>query len=140
MSVSMSNLFNYGKSLPEPFNTLTSKKEQQKINRNYLKNLVEKADEIDPQNDVLMEENRRERLNEMSKDIEETIDYLNECNEVELLWATEVLEDLSAYFKSKKLIDCVENNIKRCFSQDIKNQLKMTVEYMKLYNQNKNQQ
>ena len=26
MSVSMSNLFNYGKSLPEPFNTLTSKK------------------------------------------------------------------------------------------------------------------
>ena len=102
------------------------------MNKNYLKNLIEIADKIDPQNDVLMEENRKARLNEMSKDIEKTIDYLNNCSEDELLWATEVLEDLSAHFKSKKLIDCIENNTIRCCNEDIKNQLKMTIEYMKL--------
>ena len=95
--------------------------------------LISEAERINTQNDILSEINRKKRFDEMSNDLDETIKYLNECNESELLWATEVLEDLSEHFRSQDLIDCVEKNHTRCSDREIRNQLKMTLEYMKKY-------
>lgn len=101
------------------------------MNKAYLKKLVDEATEIDPQNEVLLERNRQERLKEMAENLEDTISYLESCTEIELLWATEVLEDLSEIFKSKKLIQCVENGVKRCLDPQAKKQLNMTLDYMR---------
>jgi DNA-directed RNA polymerase subunit F len=103
------------------------------VNKEYLRKLVHEASEIDPQNDVLMELNRQKRFAEMSKSVNETITYLNKCSEMELLLATEVLEDLSKHFKSKELIQCIERNAQRCFEKETKKQLDMTLEYMYKY-------
>lgn len=97
----------------------------------YLNQLVEEVSKIDPENEILWEVNFNKRLDEMKKDMEKTIDYLNQCDEKGLFWATEVLEDLSNHFKSKKLIECVENNIKRCVDENTKKELEIVVEYMK---------
>jgi hypothetical protein len=101
------------------------------MNIKYLKELVDDAEKIDPQNEVLAEENSQKRLNEMSKNLDDTINYLDTCSDLELFWATEVLEELSARFKSKKLIECVERNITRCTNDEVKSQLLMTLGYMK---------
>ncbi len=103
------------------------------MNKKYLKELIEEADKLDPQNDVLWEINRDKRFKEMSKDINETIKYLNECSEDELVWATEVLEELSKHFKSKELVDCVLNNASRCVDEENKRQVLQEVEYMKVH-------
>lgn len=103
------------------------------MNIEYLKKLVDEAEELDPQNEVIWEINYNKRFSEMSKDLGETIKYLNGCTENELLWATEVLEDLSELFKSEKLIKCVESNINRCVNQEVKEQLEMILEYMRYY-------
>lgn len=103
------------------------------MNKKYLKKLVEKANNIDPQNEVLIEENMQKRLDIMKENLQETINYLNNCSENELLWATEVLEELSEHFKSTELIDCVNKNMIRCQSLEIKEQLKETIKYMKKY-------
>ena len=67
----------------------------------------------------------------MSKNLDDTINYLDNCSDLELFWATEVLEELSEKFKSKKLIECVERNITRCTNNEVKSQLLMTLDYMK---------
>lgn len=98
-----------------------------------LKSLVENAINIDPENEVQIEENAKQRLALMKENLEDTISYLNTCSEIELLWATEILEDLSEYYKSDKLIKCVENNAKRCQNTEIESQLRATINYMKQY-------
>ena len=101
------------------------------MNKEYIRELIDEANEIDAQNDVLMEENRKKRLEEMSKSEEETIAYLNDCSEIELLWATEVLEELFEIFNSGKFVECIEKNTNRCENNDIKEQLKMTLAYIR---------
>ena len=103
------------------------------MNIEHLKKLVDEAEKLDPQNEVLWEINYNKRFFEMSKDLDETIEYLNQCSENELLWATEALEELSEKFKSEKLIKCVEDNIKRCANEEVKKQLEMILEYMRYY-------
>ena len=103
------------------------------MNKNYLKELVCEANKINPENEIMMERNRQKRLEEMSKNIIETMEYLDTCEENELLWATEVLEDLAEHFKSKELVVCVERNAKRCVEQETINQLNMVIEYMYKY-------
>ena len=100
------------------------------MNTTLIKQLVAEANNIDAQNEILMEQNRLARLAEMSKNIEETIGYLDSCTIEELLWATEVLEDLAQQFKSQELISCVERNMCKC-SDEEKAQLEMTLCYMK---------
>ena len=101
------------------------------MNKTYLKKLVDEAAKIDPQNDVLLEQNRQARLKELAENPEETISYLESCTETELLWATEVLEDLAERFKSQELIQCVEKSIERCLDPQTKQQLEMTLVYMR---------
>ena len=103
------------------------------MNKQLLKQLVEEADRLDPQNEILEEENRQKRLNEMIKNLTDTIDYLNTCSEKELFWATEVLEDLSEHFKSKKLLECVKRNKNRFSNNELQKQLEMVLGYMKTY-------
>ena len=96
-----------------------------------MKKLVEEVDLLDPQNDVLWEINWRKRIKLLTADLNQTIEYLDECSEKELSYATELLEELMAHFKSKELVTCVERNIKRCKDDETIKYLNEELEYMK---------
>ena len=91
--------------------------------KDKVKKLVEEVDLLDPQDDVSWEINWRKRIELLTVDLSQTIEYLDECTEKELSYATEVLEELMQHFKSVELIECVERNIKRCKDKE-------TIEYL----------
>ena len=103
------------------------------MNREYMKQLAEEAEAIDPQNEVLWEINFNKRLAELKINLDDTINYLDTCSKQELDWASETFEDLSEYFKSQRLIECVERNITRFPDEELQKQLQMELEYMKHY-------
>ncbi len=103
------------------------------MNREYMKRLAEEAEAIDPQNEVLWEINFNKRLAELKINLDDTINYLDTCSKQELDWASETFEDLSEYFKSQRLIECVERNITRFPDEELQKQLQMELEYMKHY-------
>lgn len=98
-----------------------------------MKRLAEEAEAIDPQNEVLWEINFNKRLAELKINLDDTINYLDTCSKQELDWASETFEDLSEYFKSQRLIECVERNITRFPDEELQKQLQMELEYMKHY-------
>ena len=99
--------------------------------KDKVKKLVEEVDLLDPQNDVLWEINWRKRLELLTVDLSQTIEYLDECTEKELSYATELLEELMQHFKSIELIECVERNIKRCKNEETIKYLIFELEGMK---------
>lgn len=99
--------------------------------KNKVKKLVEEVDLLDPQNDVLWEINWRKRLELLTVDLSQTIEYLDECTEKELSYATELLEELMQHFKSMELIECIERNIKRCKNEETIKYLIFELEGMK---------
>ena len=99
--------------------------------KNEVKKLVEEVELLDPQNDVLWEINWRKRLELLTADLTQTIEYLDGCREKELSYATELLEELMQHFKSIELIKCVESNIQRCKNEETIKYLKFELERMK---------
>ena len=103
------------------------------MNKDYIKALVDEAEALDPENEVLWEINYDKRLAELSKNLDETIEFLDMCSEKELNWLSETFDDLSEHFKSQKLIDCVERNVYRFSDKELQEQLKMELYYMKMH-------
>lgn len=101
--------------------------------REKLKELVNSVKKIDPENDILWLENYKQRLKILTKNLENTMDYLNTCSEDEFDYISECFEELSKYFKSQDLINCVKSNISRFDNPELQKQLKMEIEYMKFY-------
>ena len=62
--------------------------------KDKVKKLVEEADLLQPWDDWSWEINWKKRLDLLTKDLSQTIEYLDECNENELSYATELLEEL----------------------------------------------
>lgn len=104
-----------------------------KMNRAYVKQLVDEAETLDPQNEVLWQENYDKRFAELSRNLDETILYLDTCSEEELDWMSELFESLSEHFGSQKLIACVERNMARCSDPALQAQLKTELAYMKAH-------
>ena len=96
----------------------------------FLKLIIE-AEKIDPQNEVLYEQNQDKRFIVLSNDINETIEFLDCCSKKELDWASESFGRLCEHFKSEKLLKCVERNLHRFDDDILYNQLKMEYDYMK---------
>lgn len=105
------------------------------MNREYLKQLVDevkKIEKTEPENEILWKINYDKRLTELSKDLGETIGYLDTCSKEELTWMSEVFEELTEHFQSPELVECVERNIDRFPDEDLQNELKTELNYMKM--------
>lgn len=99
--------------------------------KDKVRKLVEEVDLLDPQNDVLWEINRQKRIELLTKDLSQTIEYLDKCSERELWWNTDLMEELMDHFKSTELIICIERNIQRCKDEETIEFLNQELEYMK---------
>lgn len=69
-----------------------------------MKILVEKRKNIDPQNELLIQKCWDEELIVLNKSLENTINYLKEAPEEEILWISEIFDDLVIHFNSIELI------------------------------------
>jgi len=67
--------------------------------------LIEKRKNIDPQNEYQIQQCWDEELDVLTVSLENTINYLNQASEEEILWVSEIFDDLVVCFKSKLLID-----------------------------------
>lgn len=76
------------------------------INKKKIKELVKKRANTFP-DDSSIETCWRELSNELSNDVNETIDFLDKCNVEEIYWISEVFDDISSNFKSQNFIDCL---------------------------------
>ena len=94
-------------------------------------NLVKAMKSADPQNEIFWQNNFQQRLEILTKNLDNTIDYINTCSEDELDYISECFEELSEHFQSQELIDCVKNNISRFNNPELQAELKMELEYMK---------
>ena len=105
------------------------------MDRKYLKQLVDEVERIettDIENEYEWEITFNKRLEALTKDLDETIEYLDTCSKKELDWMSEVFEELSEHFKSQRLIDCVERNVTRFDDPELQDELRMELEYMRL--------
>lgn len=92
--------------------------------------LIDKAEQIDPQNEVLYEENQQKRFDVLANDLTDTIVYLDNCSKRELDWASESFERLAEHFQSVALLECVKRNIYRFADPILNEQLKKEYENM----------
>jgi hypothetical protein len=71
-----------------------------------------KSDEIENYN-FQTEQNNKKRIHELTKNLDETIQYFDTCSQLELYWSYQILEDICDYFQSAELLDCIKRNITR---------------------------
>lgn len=106
------------------------------MNLIFLKELINRGYKLwenDPQNEIKWEETINKIFLEMSKNLDKTIEFINTCSKEELFYISQVFEELSKYFKSQKLIQCVEQNLYRFNDLELQSQIKMELEYMQKY-------
>ena len=99
--------------------------------KDQVKQLVEEADLMDPQDDIAWEINRQKRIDLLTINLDQTIEYLDNCSEKELWWNTDSLEEIMEHFMSEELIACVERNIKRCKNPDAIDSLNQELGFIK---------
>ncbi len=68
-------------------------------------------------------------LAELSINLNDTIDFLNSCNQDEFYWSCSFVIDLSKRFRSKELVDCVESNVARLDSKFAREALQFELDY-----------
>ena len=88
------------------------------MDREYLKQLfvnmqeIMKVDSLDEKL-ALLKENNKMIVDELSINLNDTIDFLNTCSAKELFWSCAFIIELSEYFRTKELVKCIESNMAR---------------------------
>ena len=78
-----------------------------------MKELIEKRKLVEPQDGEGTDYYWKLELEVLEVSLETTIEYINTASEDEIYWCSEVWEDLSTFWKSKQLIEAMENCQKR---------------------------
>ena len=76
--------------------------------------IVSKLDSLHINDDAGYEKCWEEEVNLLSKNLNETINFLkSDCSADEFSWMSEVFDDIVEKTKSKEFIDCIEETSKR---------------------------
>lgn len=101
------------------------------MDRELFLKLVDEAENFNADEGFLWKINQQKRIEILTKDIRETISFLDECSKRELFYASECFEELAEYFQSEELLSCVERNLNRFDDKKLYNQLQTEYNYMK---------
>ena len=66
----------------------------------------------------------------LTQNEDETIDYLNECNEENLYYISEIFEDISEQLQSKRFITCLRNLDKKFPKLDMTKDIDIAESYI----------
>lgn len=80
------------------------------MNTEKLRELIDRYSIADAENDIESNYFWKESFKILSTDLKETITYLDSISSDELQLVKEIFDDLSEYFKSHELIECMERN------------------------------
>ena len=83
------------------------------MNVDKVKELILERSKMDPQNDILAGQNQEQLFGIFKVNLNECIEFLDSCSAEELYWISEIFDDLSEYFQSSDLIECMERNAAR---------------------------
>ena len=96
-----------------------------------VKEILDKRSKINDEDDYRIEKCRDELIDTLSQDELLTIDILNQLNEKEILYTSEVFEEIAYNLQSVNYINCLKYIEKKYPSLDIKEGLKKTIDYFK---------
>ena len=80
------------------------------MNVGKVKKIIQERSKMDPQNDVLASQNQEQLLEIFKNNLTDSMGFLDSCSVEELYWISEIFDDLSEYFQSSELIECMERN------------------------------
>lgn len=83
------------------------------MNLKKLRELIDRYSKADADNDSESDYFWSESFKILSINLKETIAYLDSISAYDLQFIKEIFDDLSEYFKSQELIECMERNAKR---------------------------
>ncbi len=69
----------------------------------------------------------KQKLEILCEDLDQTIAFLDECTQDEFYWVSNSFEDLSEFFKSERLIECLTRNQARF--PDISDKIQPEIDY-----------
>ncbi len=92
-----------------------------------MKQLIEARKKVETQDDEGTKEYWDKEIEVLEQSLDWTIDYLKNASEDEIYWSTEIWDDISEYFCSKKLIDTFKYCEKKCHVD--KERLRISVYY-----------
>ena len=80
------------------------------MNIEILKELIDRYAKADIENDIESDYFWKESFKILSTNLNETIAYLDSISANDLQYVKEIFDDLSDYFQSSELIECMERN------------------------------
>ena len=95
-----------------------------------VKNILAQRLKISDEDDYMIEKKREELVKELSKDEYSTIKILKQLNEMEILYTSEVFEEIAYNLQSRKYIDCLKQLQKKFPELDILDAIKVAEEYI----------
>lgn len=95
-----------------------------------VKEILNQRLKINDENDYMIEKKREELIEALSKDEHSTIEVLKQLNEVELLYTSEVFEEIAYNLQSRKYIECLKQIQKKFPELDIMDAIKVAEEYI----------
>lgn len=88
------------------------------MNTKLLKDTIDKNEVLDWQNDVMQDIYWETMVDELTKNTDETINYiLNGCSDYELFWISPVFEDIIEKTQSKELLKAFQERLD-CVTQE----------------------
>lgn len=95
-----------------------------------VKEILNQRFKINDENDYMIEKKREELIEVLSKDEHSTIEVLKQLNEVEILYTSEVFEEIAYNLQSRKYIECLKQIQKKFPKLDIMDAIKVAEEYI----------
>lgn len=95
-----------------------------------VKEILDKRAKINDEDDYRIEKCRDELIEVLSRDELLTIDILNQLNEKEILYTSEVFEEIAYNLQSVNYIICLKNIEKKYPSLNIKDAIEVAMEFI----------
>jgi hypothetical protein len=95
-----------------------------------VKEILDKRSKINDEDDYRIEKCRDELIDALSQDELLTIDILNQLNEKEILYTSEVFEEIAYNLQSVNYINCLKYIEKKYPSLDIKDAIEVATEFI----------
>ncbi len=95
-----------------------------------VKKILDQRLKINDEDDYMIEKKREELIEILSKDEHRTIEILKQLNGIEILYTSEVFEEIAYNLKSRKYIDCLKQIQKEFPELDILDAIKVAEEYI----------
>lgn len=80
------------------------------MNTKRLKELAERNDQIDVNDDDAQDDIWEEMCKILSENLEETIKYLDNASSLEIYYVSAIYDDVNEHFQSEEFIKCIERN------------------------------